>query len=339
MTVIVIVACLWLALGGLALFAVRRREILALWREPVFRVPVLTIESDDWGAGPREQARGLRRIAAVLSGRANDLGQHPVMTLGIVLAGPDGPRIAADRCRNYFRRRVDDPSSAEILDAIIGGAKAGVFALQLHGGEHYWPPSLLIAARSDPRVAAWLTSLEIPDTEALPAALQSRWIDSAELPSRPLPPGEIRVAALAEVAFFREVFGQGPIGRGGANFHLERCCRGLVGLTLGIQVIITPGRRYEARGPRSEPVPAGPRIANGESGAAGIMYLVRDDYFEPARGHTADDALTALVKKTSLGRPTLFETHRANFLGAEEVAEASIRRAGSTPRHGHRAIS
>jgi hypothetical protein len=46
-----------------------------------------------------------------------------------------------------------------------------------------------------------------------------------------------------------------------------------------------------------------------------LIYLVRDEYFEPSRGHSAEQALTALEAKTRLGRPTLLETHRCNFLG------------------------
>ena len=45
---------------------------------------------------------------------------------------------------------------------------------------------------------------------------------------------------------------------------------------------------------------------------------MRNDYFEPALGHTAQQAIAALETKTRLGRPTLLETHRFNFLGSEE---------------------
>jgi hypothetical protein len=46
----------------------------------------------------------------------------------------------------------------------------------------------------------------------------------------------------------------------------------------------------------------------------GIDYIVRDRYFEPHKGHTAADGLRALKANTALGRPTLLETHRVNFL-------------------------
>ncbi len=63
-------------------------------------------------------------------------------------------------------------------------AERGVFAL-LHGIEHYWPGCLMHAAATDERIRDWLTGTPFPRTEALPSALQSRWIDVTRLPSRP----------------------------------------------------------------------------------------------------------------------------------------------------------
>lgn len=63
-------------------------------------------------------------------------------------------------------------------------------------------------------------------------------------------------------------------------------------------------------------------MLNGEQGEKGVRYLVRDDYFEPALGHRAEQAVKAFQLKSDLGRPCLLETHRFNFLG--ENAEASL---------------
>jgi hypothetical protein len=77
----------WLLLNA-AIIAVYRRELWRLWREPVLRLPVLVIESDDWGAGPLAQADALRAIATVLE-RHRDAGtrelpDNPVEHLGEV---------------------------------------------------------------------------------------------------------------------------------------------------------------------------------------------------------------------------------------------------------------
>ena len=61
MSVLGLVAALLLVLwaGVLLAFA---GPLVARWREPVLRHPVLAIESDDWGAGPPAQAAALARL-------------------------------------------------------------------------------------------------------------------------------------------------------------------------------------------------------------------------------------------------------------------------------------
>ncbi len=161
-------------------------------------------------------------------------------------------------------------------------------------------------------------------TELLPAALQSRWIDATELPSKPLRADDIRTAALAEVASFRDIFGEGPKVAVPPTFIWNDAVES-AWAEAGVQFIVTPGRRYQTRDADGEPAAAGPAIANGDRGAGGITYLVRNDYFEPARGHQAERGLAALAAKTSAGRPTLLETHRANFLEDPAAADAAVR--------------
>jgi hypothetical protein len=317
-------ALLWVTIGTIVVAWMNRGALVAFWREPVLKYPVLIIESDDWGAGPPEQAEQLDRIAAVLRSHTDRLGQKPVMTLGIVLGVADGPRILADGLRHYYGKSLGHAEFASTLAAIRRGAETGVFALQLHGGEHYWPPALLRAARTDAQVAAWLVGSGAPTTESLPAALQSRWTDATELPSKPLHADEIRTAALTEVERFRDIFGKGPKVAVPPTFIWNNEVEAAWS-EAGVQFVVTPGRRHQTRDADGEPAAAGPAIANGNRGAGGITYLVRDDYFEPARGHRTDRGLAALAGKTRTGRPTLLETHRANFLGDATVVNAAIK--------------
>ena len=92
----------------------------------------------------------------------------------------------------------------------------------------------------------------------------------------------------------------------------------------GVGVVVTPGRRFETRDEKGRPADAGAPIYNGQVGEKGIIYLVRDVYFEPSLGHTAEQALTALESKVRLCRPALFETHRFNFLGSAEKKDQSL---------------
>lgn len=311
---------LWV-LAGTALVAwTFRRELARAWREPVLASPVLVIESDDWGYGPVEQAGALARIAALL-GEHRDRDGHPaVMTLGVVLAGPDTARIAADGCRSYHRIALDDPRLGAVRAAMQDGAARGVFALQLHGMEHYWPPLLLAAAQSDDRLRAWLTDAALPSTEALPSPLQSRWIDASTLPSRPLAPEAIERAAADEAHAFRAVFSAEPDVVVPPTFVWTPAVE-QAWARAGVRWLVTPGQRFESRGADGQPVAGDARFDNGERAPSGLIYIVRDRYFEPALGHTAERGLAALREKTQCGQPTLLETHRFNFVGDAAQSE------------------
>ncbi len=297
------------AAWGLAVAAIlfpHRRVLIALWREPVLRHPVLIVESDDWGAGPLEQAAALTAIAECLARHQDGLGRSPVMTVALILALPEAN--AATRLRP-----LDAPEFAPVLDALKAGIARGVLAPQLHGMTHFWPPALDRAAQAQPGVADWLATPEL--TERLPSPLQSRWTDASVLPSRPLDLAAIREAVAEEVALYARTLGVPPKVVVPPTFVWSAAVEG-AWAAAGARVLVTPGRRLTGRDGDGRPAAVDREMRNGEHGEGGLVYLVRDDYFEPLLGHTPDRALAALVNKTALGRPCLLETHRNNFLRA-----------------------
>ncbi len=88
MTLLTLLPIAWLALAAGLLFA-WRGSLLALWREPVFKTPILIVESDDWGAGPPVQAEALAAIDACLERHCDATGRPAVMTLALILATPE----------------------------------------------------------------------------------------------------------------------------------------------------------------------------------------------------------------------------------------------------------
>jgi hypothetical protein len=288
-------------------------DLRRLWREPVFRYPVLIIESDDWGAGPLVQASALDDMAAVLRRFRDSAGRPPVMSLAVVLAVPDGPAIDADATA-YRRRCLDDPLLAPVLDALRRGQADGSFSLQLHGLEHFWPATLM--GSEDPRVRDWLREPSPALTECLPPHLQSRWTDASRLPSLPLSDDAIHQAVRDEVAIYGRVIGHAPTVVVPPTFVwtpvVERAWA-----ANGIECVVTPGQRYSHRAADGSNVADVARFVNGDSSAA-TTYLVRYDYFEPARGRDAEYALCALRRASAEGRPCVLENHRINF--CQEVA-------------------
>ncbi len=319
-----------LAAGLLALWAAAlwpwRGLLGRLWREPVLAVPVVTLESDDWGprADPEGEARALRALAGVLAAQRDAEGRPAVMTLGIVLAAPDG-RVWREAGPDALRRgvwprvRLADPSQAPILEAVREGTLRGVFVAQLHGMEHCWPPAVRAVAARDARVAEWLRSGPVPDPAALPPVLQTRWADCSTLPSRPIPEDLVEEAVQEEVAAWRALFGTPPRVAVPPTFvwtaAVERAWA-----ARGVRCVVTPGVRHEGRDAAGRPAP-GPVVLNGERAAGGARYLVRDVHFEPARGHRPEAALRAVLARARQGRPVLIETHRESYVG-EGAAEA-----------------
>ena len=110
----------WLG-AGVSLFAVvHRRTLWALWHEPVLRQPVLIIESDDWGPAPASDVQVLERLIRLLSKHRDSTGQPAVMTLGLVLAIPDGARIRDNGLCQYHRQTLEDERFQPLRHALSG---------------------------------------------------------------------------------------------------------------------------------------------------------------------------------------------------------------------------
>jgi len=317
------VALLWLA-GTCALLAfVYRKAFADAWAEPVLRAPVLILGGDDWGYGPVEQAQRLDRIVELLERFRDSRSAHPIMTLGVVLAGPDTDRIRADECRSYHRVTLADPRLMPVRAAMLRGVARGVFALQLHGMEHYWPACLMAAAAADKKIRDWATQNGFPNTEALPAPLQSRWIDVTTLPSKPLPVEQVAAAATEEIRAFVEMFGATPEVVVPATFVWTEAVES-AWIRAGVRVVVTPGRRNESRDAEGRVVPGKHTYFNAATGPHGVTYVVRDCYLEPSLGKMHPETIDALRANTRAGRPTLVEIHRLNFIGDERAMEQAL---------------
>ena len=308
----------------LILFGAYWKPLLRLWREPVLRAPVFIIESDDWGPGPAEHAQALTRLASILCRFVDRRGRHPVTTLGLVLSAPDTGRTIGANFNQLHRLMLSDPRFREVRRSIALGVERGVFAPQLHGLEHYWPPALLAAARTDPAVKSWLSQKEIPASEDLPPSLQSRWTDARTLPSQPIHSDLVRHAVAEEVSAFEAYLGRRPAVVVPPTFVWNETAEA-AWAAAEVEVLVTPGRRNSGRDATGGLISDGGPVLNCERGVGGLTYLVRDVYFEPALGHSSAQALSAIERKNDLGRPALIETHRFNFVGNTAKTESSFR--------------
>ncbi len=318
-----ILAVAFVLVAWIAILWTYRRELYCAWKEPVLKEPVMILESDDWGPGPREDARRLDRLGEVLRGYRDEQGHPPVATLGVILGTADPERIREADFKRYFRQTLQSEKFKEICNAMVRGSEEGVFALQLHGLEHFWPTAVMTAAQHNTGVQEWLVSGEVPDAAELPAHLQSRWVDARTLPTSPIPEPDILAAADEEVAAFAGIFGFRPRVAVPPTFVWDRMAERAWSRN-GVEVVVTPGRRCEGRDRDGQPVNGGAPSYNGQR-AYDAAYVVRDIYFEPSYGHTAEQAVAAIEGKHRLGRPALVEMHRFNFTGGETQAQSSLK--------------
>ena len=323
LSLLVYLALLSLLLGWLALLIFFAAPLAARWREPVFRHPLLILESDDWGAGPLEQAAVLTRITQMLSGFRDVQGRVPVMTLGIILEVPNTERIARENGIAYHALTLQDAIFTEVRASIQRGVERGIFIPQLHGQAHYWPSALMAAATQDEAVHRWLVTPGLPHTEALPSSLQSRWVDASCLPSRSLDSQQIDEAVADETAHYQACLGDLPAVAVATTFiwteAVEQAWR-----RAGVDTIITPGHRATARDGAGRPAAVDLTMLTGDRSRAGQIYLVRDVYFEPTLGHPPQRLLDGLSARTRQGRACLVEIHRFNFLQAADASLASL---------------
>ena len=301
------------------------RRLHADWREPVLAVPVLIIESDDWGPGPSADAERLRQLADLLRALPDAHGSFPLITLGVVLAVP-GPGAEEQRgdLPRYVRRTLAEPEFAPVREAMLAGRDAGVFALQLHGMEHFWPPAVVSAARRDAAARAFLCGRQgVPRHESLPPHLQARWIDAAQLPSAALDRDAVERAVAEEMACFARIFGEQPRVAVPVTFTWTTDVES-AWARRGVKVVVTPGTRNIGRDGNGRLVGDGSILRNADRAASGVVHVVRDIYFEPALGHAAERALLDMRAHHRLGRPALLEMHRFNFTGDPAQAERSL---------------
>ena len=307
--------------GGLLGFYAR--DLRRGWREPVLRYPVAIFESDDWGAGPLGQAKALTGLCETLVQFKDETGRPPVATLGIILATADTQRIRDTGCAEYFSVNLSEPVFTPLREAIQQGVRQGVFALHLHGMEHYWPAALMQAAEKDESVREWLQSDGFRGTESLPSPLQTRWVDANVLPSRPLAAEALHTAIAEEINLFGACFNIRPKVAVATTFVWTEEVE-TQWARMGIDVIVTPGARYTSREASGKPGGVDKFMVNGELSKNGQIYLVRDVYFEPSLGHTPEKLLNDAMRNMHLGRPCLVEMHRFNFMGPLQQRDASL---------------
>ena len=143
----------WLALGlwvlaGVGGAMVFRGQLGPAWAAPRVDVPVVVIESDDWGldfepphyvppgaAVDARQQAGVRRLADMLATRRDAAGRPAIVSAFIVVHQADSASIAADPAFAYHPLPIDR-SMPKTVAELKQAAGQGVLELVYHGRDH-----------------------------------------------------------------------------------------------------------------------------------------------------------------------------------------------------------
>ncbi|MBM4019365.1 MAG: hypothetical protein FJ288_13765 [Planctomycetes bacterium] len=138
---------LWILVGA-AGFWLHRGECALHWSTTTVDVPVVVIESDDWGGRfvvtvsdpplrnlESAEAAAVERLVGVLRRHQDSVGRHPIISAFVVVGQPDIAAIAADSAERYHWIPIDHVQPC--LVATLRRAQAeGFFEINYHARDH-----------------------------------------------------------------------------------------------------------------------------------------------------------------------------------------------------------
>jgi hypothetical protein len=317
--------------------------------QPHFNVPLVAIQSDDWGhlsggsaqllsglvgASPSslrgwmldapETAEDLAALASVLQPLRDGSGRAPCITANCIVSEADHEAIEASAFQAYSTR----PSTVltVVRQAATDPSTATHFDIQLHGSEHIAPALWLYLLRQgDAMLRRFFDARTMP-----PPALLARYpgLSAAYLPTPFDGPGVPTAAErlTAAVATFRALFDRAPIGFVAPNHAWDDAIERQLG-ELGIRYLQACHVQYRSFAAIQE----GRWITRGSSPsqAPSLWRQTRTINFEPAiRPTDCAAAIRLACLLASRGAAVVINTHRANYVslaGRERAAQARAR--------------
>jgi hypothetical protein len=313
-----------------------------------FNVPLVTVQSDDWGhlsggdpqtlsrllgssdagrggwmADGAETADDLAALAAVLQPLRDGAGRSPCITMNCIVGEADHEVIEASSFERYATR----PSSVlpALRQAATDPATAALFDVQLHGAEHVAPGVWLhLLRQGDATLRRFFDARTMPPPgliarhPGLGAACLPTPLDSPHTP----PPG-VRLAGA--VAMFQALFGRPPTGFVAPNHAWDDATEAQLE-RLGLRYLQACHVQYATFSDICAGRWAVRRSA--ASAASNLWHQTRTIDFEPAvRPGDCAAAIRLARLLTSRAIPVVINTHRGNYVhraGRERAENARL---------------
>lgn len=328
---------------------VRFRLPLSLAAEPHFDLPIVVLQSDDWGqpsvgdratlerlwpdaaaaaAAPwsfdaRESVSDIEALADTLVRQRDRRGRAACMTLNWIVCEPDYGAIEASAFGAYRTRPLADTSGARA--AAQAAALYGCFEQALHGAEHVAPSRWLSLLR-----AGTLPLRRFFDAQVMPPpalighypGLGAAYLPAPEQGVADVDPPAVRLPQA--LAAFESLFGRRATGFVAPNHAWDDL----------VETVLAGGgiRFFQACHvcyPDWDAVEAGRWTCRraGPARTAPLWYQTRSVDFEPAlRPAEAGAAIARACLLAQRGIPVVVNTHRLNYAGGMGGARAEAAR-------------
>jgi hypothetical protein len=318
----------------------------------------MVIESDDWGSERIPSKEALKRLVSdsislfnnpfnyldsletendlsalfeILTGYKDRNGNHPVITANTITANPDFGKISASGFKDYYYESTlktyrNKHGCENSYSLIRDGIAKGIYHPQFHGREHL-------------NVNQWLTSLQSGNeivTRAFKAGIYGIDLDTNLTRRENFMAAfdigsdrefdEHRVIIKEGTTLFRNTFGYN------SKSFIAPCYIWHPSLETSLK---ENGVDYV----QGLPIQYAPEIGRdyrkiyhyqGEKGKTGMVYFVRNCFFEPSldnKFNWIEECLRRIKIIFFWGKPAVLGTHRINFMGSlnEENRKANLR--------------
>ena len=326
---LLVALALW-GLAGLCGGFAYRKGLARCWQATRLSVPVVVIESDDWGGGYRAsyltgedrhrqylddaQAAAVKRLTGLLSRHSDSTGRHPIFSAFVVVGQADVSAILADPKHAYHWQPIDR-TLPSLVAALNNARDAGAFTLQYHARDHknseIWTRALIQAAERARSDRTSLTAERIdaiwPEDKADRRAMMTEYHRRCDGHLVPLGVEETRAKVRQGLSAFNRIFGQASVSTVAPKYLWEPVTED-VWAEEGIRFV--HGANHQV-GPTRQADEAGLREFGARS-PAGLVYVPRTADLGVERDgsvSTVTSVMQRIRRDIDRGQPAVISTH------------------------------
>ncbi|GAB1448395.1 hypothetical protein MASR2M44_14040 [Bacteroidota bacterium] len=313
-------------------------------------VPILVIESDDWGAirmpnsnvysklkgkgipvessiyckyDQLESNEDVDLLINILSGIKNENGKNPVITTNFVVANPDFDKIKQADFKEYFYKSIEETykntkGSENLIKKVKQAQSEKLIQPQFHGREHVNVPLWLELLKSNNdflfafNLGLWGLSKDV--FPAMKKSIQATY-DSID-------DNYAKESIESGLKLFEEIFGFKSKTFIANNYIWSEALNPVL---VENEVTHLQGMKYQLLPLEHNESRKKIRRFSGQKNNLGITYGIRNCTFEPTEmGDTVESTMNQISRSFMFKKPAIISTHRVNFSGGLDTKNRDL---------------